>query len=499
MDLISLLKTAGIECSEYIGSIDVTQIVSDSRRACGGCLYVCVRGLNNDGHLFINEAVNSGAVAVVVEQGYLADVGDIPCTVIEVPGTRKALACLLNAWYGSPADKMKFIAVTGTNGKTTVTYILKKIFETALYRCGLIGTVSCLSMDRQLFSNDLNGFSNMTTPDPEQLYYMLAQMVKDGVEYVFIEASSHALALDKLYPIHFTASVFTNLTPEHLDFHGDMDNYVAAKKKLFTMSDLAVVNMDSKYYNDIANAGTKRVVSCSEVEQKADYFASNITDNGIDGFGYTLNSSKAIMKIKSCLPGRFNVMNTLQAAVCALELGVAPMRIVEAIASVVGINGRMEKIKLGASVGFSVFIDYAHTPDALENLLRSVRGFCRSEQRIVVVFGCGGDRDKSKRPIMGEIATRLADLAVITSDNCRGEFPEDIIKDILKGIGERKNYKIIVDRKDAIKQTIQNAENDDIIILAGKGHEQYEINQKGRTPFSEKQIVLDEVKKYLTS
>ncbi len=494
MDLISLLNIAGIECLDLVEPINITKVVSDSRCICEGCLYVCVRGIHNDGHRFINDAIKAGAAAVVAEKGALVDKCNIiSCIVIEVTNSRKALACLCDAWYGLPSSKMKFIAVTGTNGKTTVTHILKKIFETALYRCGLIGTISCLSMDRQLFSDNFNPLANMTTPDPEQLYYLLSQMVNDGVEYVFIEASSHALELDKLFPIHFSASVFTNLTPDHLDFHGDMDKYVAAKKKLFKMSDLAVVNMDSKYYNDIVKACVGRVVSCSELEKESDYFANNVVDCGINGFSYTMSSSETIIKLKSHLPGSFNVMNTLQAAVCAFEMGISPIHIVEAISSVTGIDGRMEKIKLSSNIAFSVFIDYAHTPDALDNLLKSVREFCSSKQRLIVVFGCGGGRDKSKRPIMGEIATRLADFVVITSDNCRDESPNDIIEDILSGVSGRKNYKIIADRRIAIEQTIRSAKPNDVIILAGKGHEQYEINQNGKVPFSEKNIVLNVV------
>ena len=497
MELLSLLSLARIEFPDNICSVNITQIVSDSRRACAGCLYVCIRGIHNDGHLFIQDAIDRGASAVIVESGneVASDNSSASALVISVPNTRKALACLFNAWYGSPSDKMKFVAVTGTNGKTSVTYILKKIFEMALYRCGLVGTVSCLSMDRQLFSNDSSTQTNMTTPDPDRLYYLLSQMADDGVEYVFIEASSHALELDKLYPIHFSAAIFTTLTAEHLDFHGNMEKYIAAKKKLFTMSDLTVVNMDSKYYNDIVGASAGRVVSCSESDRNADYCAVDIVDHGIAGSNYTLRSSGTVIKLNCQLPGRFNIMNTLQAAVCAIELGICPTLIAKAISSITGIEGRMEKIKLRPDIGFSVFIDYAHTPDALENLLSTVRGFCGSKQRIIVLFGCGGARDKSKRPVMGEIATRLADFVVITSDNCRDEAPDEIIGDIVKGVAGAANYTIIVDRKNAIEQTIKNATYGDVIILAGKGHENYEINQFGKVPFSEKQIVLDEVKK----
>ncbi|MBQ9080507.1 MAG: UDP-N-acetylmuramoyl-L-alanyl-D-glutamate--2,6-diaminopimelate ligase [Clostridia bacterium] len=495
MELRALLSAAGITCPDYDGTINITSIVSDSRQACEGCLYVCIRGLNHDGHLFIREALSAGASAIVVEEGAQAGGYDAARAIITVPKTRQSLACLFDAWYGSPSTKMKFIAVTGTNGKTSVTCILKKIFESALCRCGLIGTVSCLSMDRRLFSDNRDTLANMTTPDPEQLYEMLAEMANDGVEYVFIEATSHALKLDKLAPLHFAAAIFTNLTPEHLDFHGSMENYLAAKKKLFAMSDMAVINMDSEYYNDIAASCVGRVISCSSAGRSADYRAIGVLDDGIDGVSYTLSSARAVVRIKSHIPGSFNVMNTLQAAACAAELGIRPVVIAQAIAAMSGIDGRLEKVKLGYGADFSVFIDYAHTPDALENLLKSVRSFGRPDQRITVLFGCGGDRDKSKRPIMGEIATRLADLTVITSDNCRNEEPQAIIDDILAGITGRSNYKVIADRKRAIEYVIANADKGDIIILAGKGHEAYEINRSGRMPFSEKQIVAQAMQK----
>lgn len=492
MELSLLLKEAGISCPDYTGTVNITKIVSDSREACPGCLYVAIRGLHHDGHSYIREALGAGASAIVAEEG--AQVGcdsDTAAVFITVPGTRQSLACLLDAWYGFPSRKMKLIAVTGTNGKTSVTYILKAIFEAAMYRCGLIGTVSCLSGNRRLFSENRDKLANMTTPDPEQLYFMLSEMAKDYIEYVFIEATSHALQLDKLGALKFECGIFTNLTPEHLDFHGTMENYLHAKQKLFPMCRMAVINRDSDYYNDIAGACTGRVVSCSASGRDADYSASEIIDNGTDGVAYTLTSPGAVFRVKAQIPGKFSVMNTLEAAACAAELGVRPVTIAGAIASVNGINGRLEKVKLGYEADFSVFIDYAHTPDAIENLLNSVRGFRKTGQRIIILFGCGGDRDRTKRPVMGEICTRLADFTVITSDNSRSEDPAAIIVEILEGVSGRNNYKVIADRKKAIENTVANAQKGDIILLAGKGHETYEINRNGRFPFDEKEIVIE--------
>lgn len=504
MKLGELCQIAGIDCPQSLFSIEISGVTSDSRQVREGSLFVCVKGFHYDGHSFIRRALCAGAVAIVAEedaQGLVGDhaseekcefnVKDVSARIITVPKTRRALACLLDAWYGSPSKKMKYIAVTGTNGKTSVSCVLKKIFESALYRCGLIGTVSCMSGDKRLIAPNRDELANMTTPDPEQLYEMLGRMACDGVEYVFIEATSHALALDKLAPIKFEAGIFTNLTPEHLDFHGTMEAYLKAKCKLFAACRVAVINRDSEYYNEIAAHCCGKVVTCSAVGNSADYRAQNIEDDGVSGIGYTMCAARAVMKIKCRLPGLFSVMNTLEAAACAAELGIRPAVIAGAIASVNGIDGRLERVKLGYDADFSVFIDYAHTPDALENLLFSVRGFCRPGQRITVLFGCGGDRDHSKRPVMGEIATRLADTAVITSDNSRSEEPMDIIADILLGVGKRQNFRVIPDRREAIMRTVCEASAGDIIILAGKGHEIYEINRAGRLHFCERRIVAE--------
>ena len=498
MKLKTLLFKSGIDYSANFADVDIVKIVSDSRLSCENCLYVCIKGLHQDGHLFIDDAIAAGAVAVIVEDGVAFEQYD-DIIFISVPKTRKALSHLFNAWYGMPSDKMKYIAVTGTNGKTSVTYILKKIFEASLYRCGLIGTISCLSMDRRLISDNMDKTANMTTPDPEQLYAMLADMVNDGVEYVFVEASSHALALDKLSPIHFTATVFTNFTSEHLDFHGSMQNYLDAKKKIFSISSVVIINKDLLYYKDITSSLKCKKITCSQHDNTANYRASNIINNGLEGVCYKLHSPFGLLNIKSRLPGHFMIMNTLEAAACALELGVSRQIVEQAIFSITSIDGRLERVDLGDEVAFDVFIDYAHTPDALENLLSSVQQFKRKDQKITLLFGCGGDRDKYKRPVMGEIATRLADRVIITSDNCRNEDPQSIINDIILGIEGRKNFEVIVDRSEAIEHAVFSAKDRDIIILAGKGHELYEINRGKRYPFSEKKIVSDSLKKRLLS
>lgn len=491
MKLSELCLSAGIDCPEQLEAVEISCVTSDSRQVRAGCLFVCIRGSHFDGHSFIRQALCAGAGAIVAEEGAQGLDGVDAARIIVVSKTRQSLACLLDAWYGSPSKKLKLIAVTGTNGKTSVTCILKKIFESALYRCGLIGTVSCMSGDRYLNVPNRDALANMTTPDPEQLYEMLSRMVGDGVEYVFIEATSHALALDKLAPLEFEAGIFTNLTPEHLDFHGSMENYLAAKAKLFAACRCCIINRDSDYYDDIAAACRGRVVSCSAEGRGADYRAIEIDDGGMRGVSYTLCAERSVVRIRSQLSGRFNVMNTMQAAACATELGVRPATVACGIAAVNGIDGRLERVRLGYDADFSVFIDYAHTPDALENLLGAVRGFRLAGQRIRLLFGCGGDRDRTKRPVMGEIATRLADEVIITSDNSRSESPESIISDILSGVGDRSNYTVIVDRREAIMRVVCSAVTGDIIILAGKGHEAYEIDREGRRPFCERRIVAE--------
>jgi UDP-N-acetylmuramoyl-L-alanyl-D-glutamate--2,6-diaminopimelate ligase len=332
---------------------------------------------------------------------------------------------------------------------------------------------------------------------------MLSVMRDDGVKYVFIEATSHALALDKLAPLHFEAAVFTNLTADHLDFHGSMENYLAAKKKLFHMADTAIINGDDRHGASIAEeaetGGCKNIRLCTlDEHRRCDYTAMNVKSLGCDGVEYILSSVCSVFKVKSPIPGRFTVMNTLQAASCALALGIDCRSIQDALRHMKGIDGRFERVKLCPEADFSVFIDYAHTPDALANLLLTAREFRGHGQRIVLLFGCGGDRDRSKRSEMGRIASQLADFTVITSDNSRSEDPRDIISDITVGFdfSARAQALIIENREEAIYYVIENALRGDIILLAGKGHEEYEIDKEGKHPFSEKKIAREAAEKF---
>lgn len=487
MDLKFLCEAAGMVCPDSLVGGEVGAICTDSRAVVENGLFVCIKGLHKDGHALISDAASRGARWAVVQKGcvYSAPEG---FPILEAEDTRRACARLYNAYYGFPTERMKFIGVTGTNGKTSVTHLLRAIFETSLRKCGLIGTVGCVSAGRPLEKRTFDPLANMTTPDPSDLYRMLAEMASDGVEYVIMEATSHAIALGKLDPIRFETAIFTNLTPDHLDFHGTMEAYALAKSELFRKSKLSVINCDDPYADEMIRAAAGRVVTCSQTDRPADYTAKDVCLTG-QNVSYTLCSETSRVSISCGIPGAFSVMNSMQAAVCAKELGFGAPAIRDALASVSGVRGRMERLKLDPSADFSVFIDYAHTPDALEKLLLTARTFCGEGKRVTVVFGCGGDRDRSKRPLMGAIASRYADEVIVTSDNSRSEDPDGIIKEILTGIDPNRSVRVIPDRATAIETVILTARAGDVILLAGKGHEEYEITKEGRKPFSEREIV----------
>jgi len=489
MKLKLLCDGAGISCPESCENLAVESIETDSRYVTSGALFICIRGLHTDGHTYIGDAIEAGAACILAESDAECETdGAIP--ILRTQSTRRAASCLFNAWYGFPTKSLRFIGVTGTNGKTSVTHMLRAILESALCRCGLIGTVGCESAGgRHLDSRGHNELANMTTPDPETLYRLLHEMVEDGVEYVLMEVTSHALALEKLAPIRFDAAIFTNLTPEHLDFHGTMDAYAAAKTKLFAAAELSIINVDSPYADRmLASAGGRRI-TCSQ-KSRADYTAEDAVTTEC-GVAYRLRSSRSELRVRCPIPGAFSIVNSMQAAICALELGVGASKIKDALASLVGVRGRMERVKLGLGADFTVLIDYAHTPDALENLLRTANAMRRVGGRTVLLFGCGGDRDREKRRIMGQIASQNADYTILTSDNSRSEDPQRILDEIRAGIDPKAAFTEIPDRAEAIRFAIRNARAGDLILLAGKGHEEYEITREGRRPFCESEIVRE--------
>lgn len=493
MNLYTLCREAGLSIPEGVENCEICGIQTDSRRVGKGELFLCIRGMTADGHDHIEEAVKRGAAIVVSDAIYQGDA--FGCPHFSTGNTRRAAAMLYDAWYGHPSRRLKLIAVTGTNGKTSVTYMLRAILEGAMHKCGLIGTVNCYSKGRRLNVRSEDPLANMTTPDPQELYRMLAIMAEDGVEYVLIETTSHALALQKLDALFFEAAIFTNLTPEHLDFHENMENYFSAKARLFSMCKMAILNVDDPYGKRLAESVRCSAVTCGIKETSAEFRATDVVDLGVGGSEYTLLSPNLRFAIRTVIPGAFSVINTLEAATCAAVLGIAPAVIMETLGSLSGVAGRMERVRLGAVTDFSVFIDYAHTPDALANLLTMAQGIKKEGQRVVLVFGCGGDRDRSKRSVMGSIAVKLADFCVVTSDNSRSEEPMDIIGEIISSM-EDGDYVIVPKRAKAIEYVIREARSGDIILLAGKGHEEYEIDRTGRHPFCERELVRSAVCRY---
>ena len=479
MKLKELLQKAGLNMlvEESSGEIEITGITSNSRRVKRGELFVALRGLSFDGTQYVADAFLRGAAFIISERALEGK------RVLKVENAREALARLLDAWYDHPAKDLALIGVTGTNGKTSLCTMLYHILTRSGHRCGLIGTVECRCGDVDLRVGDALGVANMTTPDPEDLYRMLAQMRALEAEYVVMEVTSHALALDKVAPLFFQRAVFTNLSADHLDFHGDMESYFLEKQKLFRRCEGAVVSYSTAYGLRLAQGLNCPFWELSpETVQKINY-------HGADGVSFSLlPQGGREMELRVPGPGAFTVENAGLAALCAYSLGIEEEQIKSALAVFPGVRGRMERI-CAENKEIRIFLDYAHTPDALEKLLLSVRGFCAPHERIVVLFGCGGERDRSKRKEMGRIASRLADLVILTSDNARGEDPDAILEQILRGVDKEKPYSVIKDRRLAIAYAIENARSGDILLLAGKGHEEYEIRGKSRLPFSERRIV----------
>jgi UDP-N-acetylmuramoyl-L-alanyl-D-glutamate--2,6-diaminopimelate ligase len=439
--------------------------------------------------------------------------------VIGVPNARLAMACLYDAWYGHPAKRLRLVGVTGTNGKTSVSTMLHRILRAAGIPCGLIGTVGCYlpHSDHPLAGEAAEGMSGMTTPDPATLYAILARMAEESPSpktTVVMEVTSHALHLCKVSPLTFDLAVFTNLSSEHMDLHGTMEDYYQAKLGLFEVTRQAVVNADDRWgrrllaeptpihhyhichAEGLAGLAPDRMCPAGEGTCTR-YYAEQVKFTGEDGVAFKLASPDIRLRLRCPVPGQFTVMNAMEAAVAALALGVSPATVRDALALFGGVPGRMERVILPETdIPYSVFIDFAHTPDALEKLLASVHGFRKRGQRIVLVFGCGGDRDRSKRKVMARIASRMADSLVITSDNSRSEDPDEIIGDILAGVDKESEFAVVPNRAEAIRYATRHARPGDIILLAGKGHENYEIDRTGKHPFCEKDIAVEAARKY---
>ncbi len=470
MKLNLIAKELGIELS--FADREIKFITDNSAKVCEDCIFICIAGKRFDGHTKAQEALENGAAAVVVQK----DLGLEKQILVE--NTRSAYAKICAAFYGHPERNLKIIGVTGTNGKTTSCFILKSILDKLGHKTGLLGTVKNIVGDKEYPAA-------LTTPDCYELFGLFKEMVDCECEYCVMEVSSQALDQRRVDGVHFAASIFTNLTRDHLDYHGSFENYRAAKQMLFKNSDIAVLNIDDDSAEAMVEGTDCKKITFSVNNNHCDYSAKNIR-NSASGVKYELVSNNNIGRVKFAVPGNFSVYNSMGAAVCLIEMGMDFKTVLDALAECTGVPGRMEVVP--TDTPYTVLIDYAHTPDGLENVLGTVREI--TEGKVIVVFGCGGDRDKTKRPLMGEIAVRMADVAVITSDNPRSEDPETIIEDITAGLG-RHGARVIVDsdRTGAIKKALESAQAGDIVVLAGKGQETYQILASGKIHYDEREVV----------
>jgi len=461
--------------------VDIKEIQYDSRKVKKGDVFFAIEGYNLDGHKYIQSAINNGAVAVVchkeIENG-------LDVVVIKVEDSRQALAISSANYYENPSRSMKMIGVTGTNGKTTSAFMIKAILEQSGYKVGLIGTIANFIGKKKIHTE-------RTTPESLELHELFKEMVDSNVDYCVMEVSSHSLSLDRVYGIEFCESIFTNLTQDHLDFHKTFENYFNAKLKLFKLSKASVINIDDEYgakaYNLIENSKLSFALN-----HKADIMARNINMHS-RGSKFTLEYKESFFDIELNIPGNYNVYNALGSIAVCLNQGVE-MQVIKKALQKVQVLGRCELVENNHNLGFEIILDYAHTPDGLENILETVREFTKG--KLISVYGCGGDRDKTKRPIMGKIGTNLSDFSFITSDNPRTENPMEIIKDVVSGI-EKNNFEIIENRRAAIKRAIESAKLGDIIVIAGKGHEDYQILKDKTIHFDEREVIAEILKEKL--
>lgn len=470
---------SGLREHEFSGFLEkeVRGITHDSRRVEEGYLFVAIKGHKVDGHDFVSTAREKGAVALVVRRKIEADL-QIPQVI--VAHTRNALAILSSRFYGDPSSKMSVIGITGTNGKTTTSYLTKAIIESSGSDAGLIGTIQYQIGKRIIAAKE-------TTPESVEIQSYLAEMLKSGIKYAVLEASSHALSQHRLDGVRFRSAIFTNLSIEHLDYHVNIRNYRAEKLKLVKGLDteaFAILNADhnaSKYFAECTKA---RVIWYGIKKKNADVTAE-IIHMGSDATRFSLHSPWGNVMIDLHLIGKHNVYNAVAAAANALALGFKTETVKAGIESLTTVPGRLEKIECGQD--FPIYIDFAHTHQALQVVLSTLRGITTG--RILLVFGCGGDRDRKKRPKMGHIAEKYSDFFWITSDNPRSEDPHSIMEEIQKGIRMQGCYRVQADRKIAIEEALSEAKKGDVVIIAGKGHEQGQITKDIVTPFDDREVV----------
>lgn len=453
---------------------EINNITTDSRRVGPGSIFVCIKGEKADGHDFAAAAAGAGTEIIVAEHETGANVPQVI-----VSDTHSAYSLLCAAFFSYPSSQLKLVGVTGTKGKSTTACVIKHILEHNGHKCGLIGTISNMAGDKELPSH-------LTTPEPFELQKLLRLIADEGCEYAVMEVSSHALDQKRVAGLHYCAGIFTNLSRDHLDYHKTMENYLKAKERLFEASDKGIINLDDKNAKDVIRNAKCPTVTFSEKEPGSDYHAVSVALDP-KGISYKL-AGKVNAEVTAQLPGDFSVYNTLAALSCAFELGIPAKGAIEALKNFPGVKGRIEVVPTGRN--FSVILDYAHSPESLHQILKTVKAFAPG--RVVALFGCGGDRDKGKRPQMGAVAAQNADFLVVTSDNPRTERPNAIIDDILEGLEDTTTpYAVIENRREAIEYALKNARPNDTIVLAGKGHEDYQILGTKKIHFDEREVVAE--------
>ncbi len=482
MELTQLLNSLHvIQVTGEVQRKDVADIVYDSRKVQKNSVFVAIKGYKTDGHKFLQDAINKGAVAVVVE-----DDDSIPDELIThskiakivVNNSRTTLAELSKGFYKDPTSKIKLIGITGTNGKTTSTFILKNILQSAGYKTGLVGTIANYVGDEKVDSK-------LTTPEANDLNRFFYDMIEAGCSHAIMEVSSHSLVLNRVFGLDFSAAIFSNITSDHLDFHNTFDEYLNAKKILFdglSSNSFALINSDDASGKEIVKDCKAKLISYG-MSDNLDYQIKNIKYD-LNGTDFTITNKNVNYKIHTTLIGTFNAYNAASAFATAHSLGIDANKIVEGIKSSPQVPGRFEVL---GNRNKKVIVDYSHTADSLEKALQAVREIVKDKNQVVTVFGCGGDRDKTKRPVMGKVASDLSDKVFVTSDNPRTENPYEIIKDIIKGIS-KNNYEIEENREEAIKNAIQRSDENAVILIAGKGHENYQEINGVRNHFSDQEI-----------
>ncbi|GAA0743774.1 UDP-N-acetylmuramoyl-L-alanyl-D-glutamate--2,6-diaminopimelate ligase [Clostridium oceanicum] len=482
MKLCNLLK--GVEYSLLFGNekISLNKIEYDSRKVNKGDAFVCVEGYSTDGHKYAKKAYESGAKLIVCEKDLENIDSYKDCTILKVSNSRRALAKMGANFYENPGDKIKIIGITGTNGKTTTTFMLKSILEEVGYKVGLVGTIANYIGNKKIESH-------RTTPESLELQKLFKDMVDAKVDYCVMEVSSHSLYLDRVYGIEFSEGIFTNLTQDHLDFHKTFENYYKSKLILFKNSKHSVINLDDSYGSKVSKDIKENILTYG-IEKECSLKAENINmhSRGID---FEVEYKGRRESIALNIPGKYNISNALGCiGACILE-GIYLKDIKKGLENMKSVPGRCEIVTKDYDLGYDVIVDYAHTPDGLENILNTAREFTKG--RLISVFGCGGDRDKTKRPIMGKIGSDLSDIAIITSDNPRTEDPSLIIEDVVEGI-EKNNHIVVENRREAIKKSMEIAKKGDVIVVAGKGHEDYQILKNETIHFDEREVIRDIIK-----